>query len=120
VESPDGQFLYYAKRRGESGIWRVPVGGGEERPVIDHHRAGLTRQWAVTAQGIWFVTTEDADRPLIEFYSFATRRVTKAARLEKPLPLGLSGFAVSPDGRRLLWTQLDHVTSDITLAENFR
>ncbi|HEU0185747.1 MAG TPA: winged helix-turn-helix domain-containing protein [Blastocatellia bacterium] len=119
VESPDGQYLYYAKGRGESGIWRIPVAGGPETPVLDHHQAGLTRQWAVTPQGIWFVTSEAAKRPLIEFYSFGAGRVTIAATLEKPLPPGISGLTISPDGRRLIWTQMDQVNSDITLAENF-
>ena len=120
VESPDGQYLYYAKGRGESGIWRVPVAGGEETPVLNHHQAGLTRHWAVTVQGIWFITAEVAERPLIEFYSFGAGRVTIGATLEKPLPSAISGLTISPDGHRLLWTQMDHVNSDITLAENFR
>jgi hypothetical protein len=80
----------------------------------------LTRQWSVTLQGIWFVTAEAAKRPLIEFYSFGAGRVTIAATLENPLPQGISGLTISPDGRRLLWTQIDQVNSDITLAENFR
>jgi Tol biopolymer transport system component/DNA-binding winged helix-turn-helix (wHTH) protein len=120
AESPDGQYLYYAKGRGESGIWRVPVAGGAETPVLDHHQAGLTRQWAVTPQGIWFVTAEAAKRPLIEFYSFGAGRVTTVATLENPLPSGISGLTISPDGRLLLWTQMDQVNSDIMLAENFR
>jgi Tol biopolymer transport system component/DNA-binding winged helix-turn-helix (wHTH) protein len=120
VESPDGQYLYYAKGRSESGIWRIPVAGGAETPVLYHHQAGVTRQWAVTPQGIWFVTAEAPKRPLIEFYSFGAGRVTTAATLESPLPPGISGMTISPDGRRLLWTQMDHVSSDITLAENFR
>jgi Tol biopolymer transport system component/DNA-binding winged helix-turn-helix (wHTH) protein len=120
MESPDGHYLYYAKGRGEAGIWRIPVAGGAETPVLDHHQAGLTRQWAVTPQGIWFVTAEAAKRPLIEFYSFGAGRVTVAATLENPLPQGISGLTISPDGRRLLWTQIDQVESDITLAENFR
>ena len=76
IESTDGQFLYYLKERGEPGIWRVPVAGGEEALVLGHHRAGLWRQWAVVEQGIFFITAETPDRPLIEFFSFATGRVS--------------------------------------------
>ena len=120
MESPDGRFLYYAKGRGESGIWRIPVAGGEETLAIDHHQAGWTRQWAATPQGIWFVTAETSEHPLIEFYSFATKKVNTAVTLEKPLPTGISGLTISPDGRQLLWTQMDLVNSDITLVDNFR
>jgi len=34
-ESIDGRYLYYAKSRDASGIWRVPVDGGEEIQVLD-------------------------------------------------------------------------------------
>jgi eukaryotic-like serine/threonine-protein kinase len=120
VESPDGQFLYYVKERGEPGIWRVPVAGGEETPVLDHHRAGLWRQWAVVEQGIFFITAETPDRPLIEFFSFATGKASLVMTLEKKLPDTISGLSVSPDGRRLIWTQLDQISSDIMLIKNFR
>ena len=79
---PTDKFLYYLKERGEPGIWRVPVAGGEEAFVLDHHRAGLWRQWAVVEQGIFFITAETPDRPLIEFYSFATGKVTLVMTLE--------------------------------------
>jgi Tol biopolymer transport system component len=120
VESPDGRFLYYAKERGVPGIWRLPVAGGDETPVLDHHRAGLWRQWAVVEQGIFFMTAETPDRPLIEFFRFATGKVSLVMTLEKRLPDTTSGLAVSPDGRQLVWAQLDQISSDINLMENFR
>src|SRR4030095_16967505 len=120
VESPDGQYLYYAKERGKPGIWRVPVAGGEERLVLDHHRAGLWRQWEVTQHGIFFATAETPDHALIEFFSFATSRVSLLMSLEKGLPDTTSALSVSPDGRLLIWTQLDQISSDITLMNGFR
>ena len=120
IESRDGQYLYYLKGRAESGIWRIPVGGGEEKLVIDQHRAGFWRQWAVTELGLFFITAENPQQPVIEFFNFATGKITTVLTLDKPLPDTISGLAVSPDGRRLIWTQLDQVSSDITLMENFR
>ena len=117
LESKDGKFLYYAKDRRLPGIWRIPVEGGAETPVLDHHQAGFWRAWTVTEQGIYFATAENPSRPLIEFFSFATGKVTQIATLEKPFSLGIS---VSPDGRWLIYTQLDQSGSDIMLMENFR
>jgi Tol biopolymer transport system component len=117
IESPDGKFLYYVKGRQLPGIWRIPVGGGAETPVLDHHQAGRWRSWTVTEQGIYFATAENLSRPLIEFFSFTTGKVTQIAALEKPIYLGLN---VSPDGRWLIYTQLDQSWSDIMLMENFR
>jgi hypothetical protein len=47
-ESPDGKFFYYAKGRRMPGIWRIPVEGGEETLVLDEHKAGFWRHWAVS------------------------------------------------------------------------
>jgi Tol biopolymer transport system component/DNA-binding winged helix-turn-helix (wHTH) protein len=118
-ESPDGRSFYYAKGRLVPGIWRIPVAGGEEALVLDHHRAGYWLYWAVTEQGIYFATEETRRRPVIEFYSFATGKVTLVMQLEKPLG-GVRGLTVSPDGRWILYTQFDQSGSDIMLMENFR
>jgi Tol biopolymer transport system component/DNA-binding winged helix-turn-helix (wHTH) protein len=116
-ESVDGKFVYYVKDRGIPGIWRVPVESGEEVLVLTHHNAGLGRAWTVVKEGIYFATAEDPAKPLIEFYSFATRKVTKVASLAKPFSSGLS---VSRDGRWLIYAQVDQSGSDIMLMENFR
>jgi Tol biopolymer transport system component/DNA-binding winged helix-turn-helix (wHTH) protein len=120
VESPDGQFLYYTKGRFLPGIWRVPVMGGEETLVLDQHRAGELRFWAVTEKGIYFASAENPAQPRIEFFDFATNRVATIVALEKLLQKQTSGLAVSPDGRWLTWSQIDQVSSDIMLMENFR
>ncbi|MGH9853716.1 MAG: DPP IV N-terminal domain-containing protein [Blastocatellia bacterium] len=119
-EAPDGQWLYYAKGRVAPGIWRMPVAGGEETLVLDHHRAGFWRYWAVTEQGIYFTTAETPDHPLIEFFNFATGKVTTITTLEKRIDGNVPGLSVSPDGRTLIWSQLDQTSSDIMLMENFR
>ncbi len=120
VESPDGQFLYYQKRRLVPGIWRVPVAGGAETLILDHHRAGFWRHWTVLEQGIYFATAERPEQPLIEFFSFATGRVTLVATLQKRIDPWAAGLDVSPDGRWLVWSQVDQVGNDIMLMENFR
>lgn len=119
-ESLDGKFFYYAKGQDMPGIWRIPVEGGEETLVLDEHKAGYWRSWAVGDKGIYFATAEVPAHPLIEFYSFATGKVTLVSRLDKPIPRGVPGLSVSPDGRWLLFTQRDQIGSDIMLMENFR
>lgn len=71
-------------------------------------------------QGIYFATAETPSRPVIEFFSFATNQVTQIATLEKPIVQWFPGFAVSPDGRWILWAQMDQSGSDIMLVESFR
>jgi Tol biopolymer transport system component len=120
MESPDGHYLYYAKGRGVSGIWRVPIAGGEETLVLDHHRAGAWRYWAVVPQGIYFLTAETAEHPLLEFFNFATNKIVPIITLEKKIASQSSSLSVSPDGHTLIWSQLDQEGSDIMLLDNFR
>ena len=118
-ESPDGQFVYYAKFT-EPGIWRVPVEGGEETLVLDLLQPGLWGYWAVVEEGIYFLNVKAKPRPAIEFYRFATRQVTRVTVPEKDPQYGSPGLALSPDGSWILYMQIDRVESDIMLVENFR
>ena len=53
----------------------------------------------------------------IQFLSFATGKVNMVARMSAPPAKGLS---VSPDGRSILYTQLDESGCDLMLVENFK
>jgi hypothetical protein len=120
LESLDGKHLYYTKARLTPGIWRAPVEGGEERLILDHHGAGNKPYWTVAADGIYFVTDENPQHPVIEFFRFATGEVTRIYVMEKPIAGSTRGVAIAPDGRWLLFTQGDQSGSDIRLVENFR
>jgi Tol biopolymer transport system component/DNA-binding winged helix-turn-helix (wHTH) protein len=118
-ESFDGKSLYYTKGRAIPGLWRMPTAGGKEEFVTGHHQAGLWRYWRVTEQGIYFATATSAGA-LLEFYSFANKLISEVARLSRGAERYLPGLSVSPDGRSLLYCQMDHSGSDIMMVENFR
>jgi hypothetical protein len=118
LESPDRQFVYYAKHfDANPALWRVPVDGGEEAPVHDLLKPANWGQWAVVDEGVYFVSATEPSSPVIEFFDFATSQVRSIATLEKPT---IAGLAVSPDGRWILYTQIDRRENDIMLVENFR
>jgi hypothetical protein len=119
LESHDGKTLYYAKRiqfpgwRKYRGLWKVPVEGGQETLVLKELEAGMYECWGMTGEGLYFYNDHTST---IDFFSFATRRITQIAKPEKqggPL-------AVSPDGHWILFSQVDIHTSHIMLVENFR
>jgi eukaryotic-like serine/threonine-protein kinase len=116
-ESFDGNFVYYTKLNA-AGIWRVPVGGGEETQVLDHGWQGL---WALSKDGIYFTDLPGPVAPVLKFYRFASRRVRIVKEFSKNTKLDLNStvFSVSPDGRWILYTQLDQASSDLVLMENF-
>jgi len=116
-ESPDGKSVYYAKSLGDTSLWRVPVGGNDERQILE------SVQWngfTVTKRGIYFVPKpHPGGSSFIQFLDFATRASSTIAQIEKPFPTSF-GMAVSPDERYILYTQTDQAGSDLMLIENFR
>ncbi len=122
-ESADGRYLYYAKGLHRLGIWRLALPDGREQPVPELAGAGYHRYWAVTPEGIYFVpgnfnpsTTLSVG---IKFFRSATREVTDVATMGRIVPW-VPGLAVAPDGRSLLYAQLDQDDSDIMLVDGYQ
>jgi Tol biopolymer transport system component len=75
--------------------------------------------WHVIASGIYFLDG-DPPRPGIHFLDFATGQTKRVADITgRPETWG-GGLALSPDGRSLLFSQIDEIASDIMLIEGFR
>ncbi len=70
--------------------------------------------------GIYFVNPKTTPHPTIDFFNFATSRTSKVATIEKEVQLTSPSLAVSPDGRWLLYAEVDYFENDIMLVENFR
>jgi Tol biopolymer transport system component/DNA-binding winged helix-turn-helix (wHTH) protein len=118
-ESADGKRLYYFRREHDDGLWSVPVEGGLEEAVPELSGVRRTRAWTVRAEGIYFYQEIDA-KPAVRFFDFATRRVSTLLAPEHPAAGGNPGIDISPDGRRLLYTQVDHRVDGLMMIDNFR
>ena len=116
-ESADGKFVYWAKL-GVTGIWRVPVEGGEESQVLDVPTENL---WMLTDQGIYFFDLKNPVEPALKFYSFTAGKTTLLRQFPKDTRVDeiSTALSVSPDGRWILYTQLDQSGSNLMLVENF-
>jgi Tol biopolymer transport system component/DNA-binding winged helix-turn-helix (wHTH) protein len=119
--SPDGRLLYYTKAIGVAGIWAVPVGGGQEKPVPELSGAGYWRSWGVNPLGVYYVADKSIDgKYVVNLFRFESRRVVKLAHMTA-MPLWLTGgLSLSSDGRQLLYAQLDQVVNDVVMIEHFR
>ena len=117
-ESPDGQYLYYAKAADAPGLWRVPVSGGNEEKVLDSPPPEFWGYWAVSANGIYYVD-EPAPRARIRFRNFRTRRDSVVKVMSNAAWIGSPGMSLSPDGSAIVFVQLDQFTSDLMLVEDF-
>ena len=117
-ESTDGRFLYYAKGMSVPGLWRIPTKGGEEVEIIGSLEAGHWGYWAVVENGIYYLDT--TGKPGIAYFDVTTRRTTRVFDLENRPATQAPGIAVSSDKGTILYTQLDALSRDIMLVENFR
>jgi hypothetical protein len=76
------------------------------------------RAFAVVHEGIYFIPRPDTPgRHSIQFFNFTTKKIRPISTIESAIAAYLS---VSPDGRWILYSQMDQVGSDLMLVENFR
>lgn len=116
LESTDGKTLYYIKAFGDGPLFAQPIGGGEEKQIVEKV---AERGFAVFEDGIYYLSAGStvAGRYEIRFHEFATGR----SRLVSPIAGQLSfGFSVSPDRKTFLFTLVPSSGSDLMLIENFR
>jgi len=113
-ESYDGEFVYYSRSQADPTLWRIAVSGGAEQPVTEAPKPFGCSHWAMGANGLYII---DPSGDLI-FYDFAKHQTAKI--LHHPGLLTDWSLAVSPDGREVVWAQVDSRTADLMLVENFR
>jgi Tol biopolymer transport system component len=115
--SPDDKYVFYSTGYpGPQSVWRLPIEGGEAKKLFDGvHTAA---QWTVSRHGIYFFAKPDEKgHSDLAVYEFATSKIRKIVTVERPVTWSI---AASPDGRTILYTQIDEVGSDLMLVENFR
>ncbi|MBZ5649496.1 MAG: winged helix-turn-helix domain-containing protein [Acidobacteriia bacterium] len=115
-ESFDGKTVYFASHEDNSTLKKTALPGqpGTESEVDGLPRVRASRLWTLSSGGIYFVPAE-APRS-VRYFDLASKQTRQIFEADKNLGSGLS---VSPDGRRILYSQED-VTSDIMLVDHFR
>jgi hypothetical protein len=99
-----------------SAIWRVPIDGGTEVPVVEGLSYSLN--FAVSARGLYFVALNDAtDEASIEFLDLGTQKRSTLVRLDKAFWFGM---ALSPDERSLVLPLVDSAGSNLMLVDRFQ
>jgi len=114
MESPDGRTLYYSKID-QNGIWRMPLEGGKEERVLDQPPGYRWSSWVLLPGGIYFLNETGLHKGSIEFFDFATHQRTRIADIEKEI----HGLALAPNGKSLLYGQIDSQDYEIMLVKNF-
>ena len=117
MESPDGKWFYFT-RGAVNSVWRMPVEGGSEEDVELVLESAHEGSYEVVEDGVYFIpaSTPEAGFPL-QFLRFATGAVEPIHDLERQ-PAGT--MSIAPDGRSILFGQLEPMEADLMLVENFR
>ncbi|MGA8232744.1 MAG: winged helix-turn-helix domain-containing protein [Candidatus Acidiferrales bacterium] len=117
IESADEKALYFPRRNGDANIVMLALDrpGATPQEVSGMPKIFNEYQWALVHDGIYF-TPQDSPRSIC-FFDFATRKTREIFKADKDLAEGMS---VSPDGRYVLYSQIDESNADIMLINNFR
>ena len=115
LESPDGLEVYFSAREVNALLKKVSLSRPDGVPLsVGLPPVSNLTLWTITGRGIYFVPAE-APRSL-RYFDFSTKQIRELFQLDKDFGGGLS---VSPDGRYLLYSQVDEENTDIMLVEHF-
>jgi Tol biopolymer transport system component len=117
VATPDGRSIVFTRTDDESPLFTLPAGGGPARQIVP---CAITRSLASGPDGIYYMGCP-AQAPTAHVYraepsTWATRLLGTATIEGGFVP----GMAVSPDGRRILYTRRVAEGSDLMVVEHFR
>ncbi len=107
-ESPDGTSILFTRLE-EPGVWTMPTAGGTPRLLVPAVRAAEYANFRVTAHGIYYVGVT-ADQVVVRKAPIAGGAGTDVAWLGN---YSWPGFAVTPDGSRVLYAHWDRRESNI-------
>lgn len=109
-EDPDGRFVYFTKAPPESGLWRLPVSGGQPEAVDHVARQG---RWTASRRGVYYLTSDER----LEFRDSATGRLTTLRTNGLRV---VSHPAVAPDDQWLVIAAEAGIGRDLMEVANFR
>jgi Tol biopolymer transport system component len=112
IESADGRSLYFGEN--DDSLWRSNPDGSaaQQLRVASAPQPGL--DWSLTPDGIYFAG-DQGERAAFFFYSFASGTTTRIGYPERAFAPGTPSLMVSPDGKWILYAQMDHVSTDIRI-----
>jgi serine/threonine protein kinase len=113
-------YIYFIRNWNQLEIWRIPVSGGTEEPVLTGVKDLFLRSWQVVKTGIYFFHFVDK-KPVLSFYDFKTKEVKLVKRMPDAGAVDIFvAMDIDPREQYLLYSKEDPVKSDIIMVENFR
>jgi Tol biopolymer transport system component len=112
-ESPDGKFLYFLH---DEEIWRLPLRDGAvdgpPQTVVSSLMRGDWGNWTATNEGVYYIQRQKSVWGTIVYQDASGGHPRAIYSLTNPPSIG-SGLTVSPDGKTILFVQVDRNDSSI-------
>ena len=120
IESSDGQYVYFVRTIADKvRLWRIRPDGSDET-MLDSipPLASNGYEWWLAATGMYFYAYPNG-KAEVDFFDFGTSRIRGIYSPDKPPANWMGGLSVSPNGKWLVYSRVDEVTSDLMLVEGF-
>jgi len=114
LESPDGQWLYFSKID-RAGLWRLPLGGGDEQLLTKELQPEDWGAWGVNAKGVYWLGPRVGDSPPSLEMLMSGESTPRALGLVQEL--AWRGIDLAPDGSELIYSRLGRHDSNLALLE---
>ncbi len=109
----DESKLFFV-RKDTVGLWQMDLSTEETSLLLPYFHPMFWGAYRVNQQGIYHLNAKDQQ---FEFYDFETKQSTLIYKPLKRIPrMGIT-LSISPNGDRLLFSQIDRHDSDIMLLE---
>jgi Tol biopolymer transport system component/DNA-binding winged helix-turn-helix (wHTH) protein len=113
--SPDGQYVYFFRLKN---LWRMMPDGSLPEEVKGMPELGFQGdEWFPAKAGIYFMSHENG-KTTIELYDTRTQRIRPIFTLERSTPYWVGAMPVSPDGKWMLFPQVDGHSGNLMMVEN--
>jgi hypothetical protein len=113
-EAPNGRTLYYTKDNYLSKLWRSAVDGSDESEVLD---AVFARGFVVQNDRLYYLHPEPRGATGLRCFMLGSGKDSLISLIAKPVSVGLS---VSPDGKQIIYSQIDQRGADLMLLDGFK
>jgi Tol biopolymer transport system component/DNA-binding winged helix-turn-helix (wHTH) protein len=115
LASSDG-YVYFIRT---TKLWRMMADGSSPEevkgmPVLTCHEA-----WFPSKSGIYIMSHENG-KATIELYDTSTQKIRPIFSLEKSTPSWIGAIPVSPDGKWMLFPQIDGHSSNLMMIEGLQ
>ena len=117
LASPDGQYVYFFRKKK---LWRMMADGSWPEEVQGMPELSFQgTEWFPSKAGIYFMSHENG-KATIELYDTRTQKIRPIFSLEKSPPYWIGAMPVSPDGKWMLFPQIDGHSGNLMMVENMQ